>query len=84
MQLKTMLNFCPDNCPFLDFTHFGGDQIEADGELVMTSPLTISCRHLKVCAVRMGEMQKAQAEAEAAAVQEGEEVAENVEEIENA
>ena len=74
MQLKTMLNYCPDACPFLDFTYFGGDQIEADGEVVMTSPLTISCRHLKVCAVRMGAMQEAQAAAEAEQAAQSEEV----------
>ena len=62
MQIKTMLNYCPDGCPYLDISCKGGDRIYTDEEVQMTSPIIVTCEHLKVCAVRLQAMQEMQKE----------------------
>jgi len=66
MQIKTMLNYCPDGCPYLDIRCKGGDSVYADEEVAMTTPVIVTCEHLKICAIRLQAMQDMQKEMEEA------------------
>lgn len=58
MQIRTKLDYCPEQCPYFDFTYSGGDPVTENGELEMTTPLAISCTHIRVCAVRVQNMER--------------------------
>lgn len=62
MQIRTLLNYCPDACPYLEVCCRGGDQVYTDEVPQMTTPLTVTCAHLKVCAIRLQAMQDMQKE----------------------
>lgn len=62
MQIKTKLNYCPDGCPYLDIRYKGGDSFYTYEEVAMTTPVIVTCEHLKICAIRLQVMQDTQKE----------------------